>query len=100
MCKIFVKKLSFTKIFTYEKLSMCEKFENMEEFERPCCIRGYHICKEIWDAAAGEALVCQREPQNGRDRYAVVVKKEGTVIGHLPRNFSTAPWDQGHRLLA
>ena len=67
---------------------MCEKFENMEEFERPCCIRGYHIYKEIMDAAAGGALVCEREPQNGRDRYAVVVKKEGTVIGHLPRHFS------------
>ena len=28
----------------------------MEEFERICCIRGYHVYKEIWEAAAGEVL--------------------------------------------
>ena len=22
----------------------------MEEFERPCCIRGYHIYQEVWTA--------------------------------------------------
>ena len=27
----------------------------MEEFERPCCIRGYHIYQEVW--TAGVALV-------------------------------------------
>ena len=30
----------------------------MEEFERPCCIRGYHVYQELWTAAVGEELVC------------------------------------------
>ena len=54
----------------------------MEDYERECCIRGYHVYKEIWAAALGEQLVCEREPYN---RYAVAVVKNRTVIGHLPR---------------
>ena len=33
-------------------------------------------------------LACLREPDNDADRYAVAVKKEGVVIGHLPRKLS------------
>ena len=40
----------------------------MEEFEGACCIRGYHEYKEIWAAALGEELVCEREPHNVHDR--------------------------------
>ena len=36
----------------------------------------------------GESLVCERDPENASDRYAVAVKKEGTIIGHLPRKVS------------
>ena len=56
----------------------------MEEFfERNCCTRGYHIYKEVWEAAVGEGLVCEREPENASDRHTVAVKQEGTIIGHL-----------------
>ncbi len=27
----------------------------MEELERVCCIRGYHVYKEVWEAAVGES---------------------------------------------
>ena len=57
----------------------------MEETEKDCCIRGYHVYKDIWEAAVGESLTCERETNNPRDRYAVAVKKSETVIGHLPR---------------
>ena len=60
----------------------------MEELERVCCIRGYHVYKEIWEAATGEVLICERELHNSRDRYAVAVKRMGTIIGHLPRKLS------------
>ena len=43
-------------------------------FGRNCCIRGYYVYKEVWEAAVGEALVCEREPENASDRYAVAVK--------------------------
>ena len=45
----------------------------MEDYERECCVRGYHVYKEIWAAALGEQLVCEREPYNPSDRYAVAV---------------------------
>ena len=34
------------------------------EKEMACCVRGHHICKDIWAAAIGEGLVCSKEPTN------------------------------------
>ena len=34
------------------------------EKEMACCVRGYHVYKDIWAAAFGEVLVCSREPTN------------------------------------
>ena len=45
-------------------------------FERKCCIRGYHVYKEVCEAAVEESLVCEREPENASNRNAVAVKKE------------------------
>lgn len=59
-----------------------------EQYERPCCVRGYQIYKSIWTAIVGEQLACQREPTNIHDRYAVAVIKSDTIIGHLPRKVS------------
>ena len=36
----------------------------MEEIEVLSCIRGYLVYKDVWTAAVGETLVCQREPEN------------------------------------
>ena len=55
---------------------------------RACCVHGYHVYCEIWEAAVGEVLVCEREPRNTVDRYAVAVKRSGMVIGHLPKKMS------------
>jgi hypothetical protein len=60
----------------------------MEELERVCCIHSYHVYKEIWEAATGEVLICERELHNSRDRYTVAVKRMGMIIGHLPRKLS------------
>ena len=59
-------------------------------FELPCCIRGYHVNKDIWSAVLGEHLVCEREISNQHDMYAVAVKLPANrkTIGHLPRKIS------------
>ena len=44
--------------------------------------------KEILEAAVGEELVCVREPHNSHNHYAVAVKREDVLIGHLPRKLS------------
>jgi len=33
-------------------------------------------------------IQCAREPLNEHDRYSVAVKKDGIIIGHLPRKVS------------
>ena len=47
----------------------------MEEIEVLSCIRGYHVYKDVWTAAVGETLVCQREPENAIDIYIYSSKK-------------------------
>ena len=36
-------------------------------------VRGYHIYKDIWDAADGEVLGCTKEADNRSDPFAVAV---------------------------
>ena len=36
----------------------------MEELQRPCYIRGYHVYSAVWEAAIEEELACEREPHN------------------------------------
>ena len=47
-----------------------------------------HAHKDIWDAAIGEVLACERESHNVEDCYAVAVKKIEGIIEHLPQNLS------------
>ena len=60
----------------------------MDTHEIECCIRGYHIYQEVWEAAIDEELVCRPERGNAHDWYAVAVMKNDLVVGHLPRKFS------------
>ena len=60
----------------------------MVEWEVDSCARGYHVYENIWAVAHGERIGCIREPLNATDRYAVALKKDGAVIGHLPQKIS------------
>ena len=51
--------------------------------ERVCCVCGYHVYMDVWDAAIGEELDCQREPSNANDCCAATVVRSGIVVGHL-----------------
>ena len=57
-------------------------------YKEDSCIRGYHLYQAIWIAVVGECLVCQREPLNSSDRYAVAVMKDDVIVSHLPRHLS------------
>ena len=50
--------------------------DKMDEYGRALCVRGYHVYREIWEAAVAQVLICEREPRNGKDRYAVAVQKD------------------------
>ena len=47
---------------------MCKK--KMECSRKESRVRGYHIYRELWEAAIGEDLACQRERGNATDAYA------------------------------
>ena len=52
-------------------------------------IRGHHVYKEIWTPSIGEVLQCEKEVENSHDLYAVAVKKQDSIVGHVPFNIST-----------
>ena len=56
----------------------------MGEFVLESVVRGFHIYRAIW---AG-TLSCSTEPGNSSDAYAVGVKKDDNIVGHVPRKFS------------
>ena len=72
----------------YQILRSVLEYLIMEEYETLSCVRGYHEYQIVWTAAVGEELRSEREtPPNLRDPYAVIVKKDGITVGHLPQGF-------------
>lgn len=64
-------------------------------------VRGHHVYKRMWTPRIGEVLEVDVERGNIHDRYAVSVLKEGTVVGHAPRELSRYLWffiDNGGRI--
>ena len=52
-------------------------------------IHGHHIFKEIWTPHTGEILLVCKEAGNIHDRRAVaLLKADGTVVEHVPREVS------------
>lgn len=51
-------------------------------------VRGYHVYSEVWKPVNAEVLQCERQTSNRFDPFAVEVKKNSVVVGHVPRRFS------------
>ena len=47
-------------------------------------IKGYHVDKIVWTPTLQEQVYGEIELHNPVDKYAVAVKKDEKVIGHLP----------------
>ena len=45
---------------------------------------GYHVYQDVWEANHGEILCCFHETGNAFDPFAVCVKKDAEVVGHVP----------------
>ena len=46
-------------------------------------VKGYHQYKSIWKPKIGDILSTEKEPGNLVDKYAVCVKKQNEIGGHL-----------------
>ena len=62
-----------------ERAKMAINNEATLRYQKALCERGYHIYKEIGEAATGETLVCMAEPANSHNKNTVAVEKEGKV---------------------
>ena len=51
-------------------------------------ITGHHVYNDIWTPAVGETLICEMEPDNTKDQYAVKITRSGRVVGHVQRVLS------------
>ena len=47
-------------------------------------IKGYHVYKSVWTPTLQEQVYEEIEPLSPVDKYAVAVKKDEKVAGHLP----------------
>ena len=72
-------KLKFNENFVTLKLLLQEVGKMGEQYgeERiASCMRGCHICNEVWTATVGEIICCTRKTGNFVDRYAACVFKD------------------------
>ena len=47
-------------------------------------VKRYHVYKNIWKPTVNEELGTEMEPDNVMDKYAVCVKKNTSMVVHLP----------------
>ena len=53
-------------------------------FEMVSYVKGYHVYKMLWNPLIGGFLSRERKRDNPMDKYAVCIKKENKIVGHLP----------------
>ena len=52
-------------------------------------IRGHHVSKDFFTPSISRILSCEIERGNVHDIYAVAVKDDDTVVGHMPRSITS-----------
>ena len=71
-----------------EKLVTAMKEElpivTINNFETVSNGKGYHVYQGVWVPKIGEKLLREREPDSPKDKYAVCIKKNECIVGHLP----------------
>ena len=56
------------------------KKQSMAVYKMESCMQGYHVYEDIWATMIKEDLLCEREPFNDVDRYAIAVLKDDTIV--------------------
>ena len=75
-----VHRLGFRSCIRWKKYLLNLKLETL--------IKGHHVYRDIWTPKLGEELKVRIEPDNHVDKFAVCVKKEGKIVGHLKKGAS------------
>ena len=56
----------------------------IHSFETVSNVKRYHVYQSIWVPKIGGTLSTERDTGNPKDKYAVCVKKNQSIAGHLP----------------
>lgn len=59
-------------------------------FSVEAMVRCYHTCKDVWEAAIGEELLCQTEQGKAQDVFTVMLLKARNIGCHVLRKISAA----------
>ncbi len=51
-------------------------------------VRGFHEYQTIWKPKLGELLTTEPDPYNIHDKYAISVKRDHLIVGHIPIELS------------
>ena len=62
------------------------------EYKVESVVHGHHVYKHMWTPYLGERLSLCADVGNAHDCCAVLVMKDGEVVGHIPRHLSQASW--------
>ena len=57
--------------------------DEMEEYGMLSCVHGYHFYYSIWDSCVGEMFCYESDRHNLHDQFAIRVKKDDIIVGHL-----------------
>ena len=60
----------------------------VSHFSYSSFICGFHDYRDILTPETGEVLEVEAEPSNPHDPMTTVVKKNGQVVGHVPRSLA------------
>ena len=52
-------------------------------------VRGYHVYQDIWRPEIGDVLHCEREIGNSYEIFAVAIKNNTEIVGHVLRLLSS-----------
>ena len=52
--------------------------------------RGYHAYMNSWTPVIGQTLIVKREPTNPKDKNAVALYEDNSILGHVP--YKLAPY--------
>ena len=56
-----------------------------KEYQIESFVMGYHVYRNIWSPKEKDILNTEIEPSNVIDKFAVVIKNNTTIVGHLSK---------------
>ena len=74
--------------FSFDKSLSMPAHGVLDIFTCESCVRGFHEYQLIWKPKLGELLNTELDTLNIHDQFAISVKQDHLIVGHIPREIS------------